>query len=52
MVELAVKATQGHITKLVEDEMARLVRERVTSMVQGLPISVHVSVGSSNEATL
>jgi hypothetical protein len=51
MVELAVKATQGHITKLVEDEVARLVRERVASMVQGLPMSVQVSVGSGNEAT-
>lgn len=51
MVELAVKATQGHIAKLVEDEVARLVRERVASMVQGLPISVQVSIGSNNEAT-
>lgn len=51
MVELAVKATQGHIAKLVEDEVARLVRERVASMVQGLPMSVQVSVGISSEAT-
>jgi hypothetical protein len=50
VVELAVKATKGHITKLVEDEVARLVRERVASMVQGLPMSVQVSIGSHNEA--
>lgn len=49
MVELAVRATQGHITKLVEDEVARLVRERVASMVHGLPISVQVSIGSNNQ---
>jgi hypothetical protein len=51
MVELAVKATQGHITKLVEDEVARLVRERVASMVQEIPMSVQVSIGSHNEAS-
>lgn len=47
MVEIAVKAVQGRIDKLVADEVERLVKERVSALVQALPIAVEVNVGGT-----
>lgn len=49
MVELAVKACQGHIPHLVEEEVKRHVRDRVALLVHGLSISVEVSIGNKEE---
>lgn len=48
MVDLAAKSAQGQIDKLVADEVARMVKERVVSIVQALPIAIQVKIGDNN----